>query len=153
MLGYWGDRERTDEAIDAAGWMHTGDLATLDEDGYCNIVGRIKDMVIRGGENVYPREIEEFLYRHPKIADVQVVGVPDEKYGEELCAWIKLKPGESAAAEEIQGFCRGQIAHYKIPRYIRFVDEFPMTVTGKVMKFVMREKTIEEMGLETQKTA
>ena len=153
MLGYWGDRERTDEAIDAAGWMHTGDLATLDEDGYCNIVGRIKDMVIRGGENVYPREIEEFLYRHPKIADVQVIGVPDDKYGEELCAWIKLKPGESAVAEEIQAFCRGQIAHYKIPRYIRFVDEFPMTVTGKVMKFVMREKTIEALGLTIQKTA
>jgi fatty-acyl-CoA synthase len=153
MLGYWGDRERTDEAIDAAGWMHTGDLATLDEDGYCNIVGRIKDMVIRGGENVYPREIEEFLYRHPKIADVQVIGVPDDKYGEELCAWIKLKPGESAVAEEIQAFCRGQIAHYKIPRYIHFVDEFPMTVTGKVMKFVMREKTIEQLGLKVQKTA
>ena len=153
MLGYWGDAERTDEAIDAAGWMHTGDLATLDEEGYCNIVGRIKDMVIRGGENVYPREIEEFLYRHPKIADVQVIGVPDAKYGEELCAWIKLKPGESAVAEEIQGFCRDQIAHYKIPRYIRFVDEFPMTVTGKVMKFVMREKTIEQLGLKIQKTA
>ena len=153
MLGYWGDEERTAEAIDRAGWMHTGDLATLDAEGYCNIVGRIKDMVIRGGENVYPREIEEFLFRHPKIAAVQVVGVPDAKYGEELCAWIKLKPGESATAEEIHGFCKGQIAHYKIPRYIKFVDAFPMTVTGKVQKFIMREQMIKELGLHEQKTA
>jgi fatty-acyl-CoA synthase len=153
MLGYWNDRDKTDEAIDRAGWMHTGDLATLDEEGYCNIVGRLKDMVIRGGENVYPREIEEFLYRHPKVADVQVIGVPDPKYGEELCAWIRLKPGERAAPEEIQAFCRGQIAHYKIPRYIRFVDAFPMTVTGKVQKFVMREEMIQELGLTVQKTA
>ena len=153
MLGYWGDPERTAEAIDAAGWMHTGDLATLDADGYCNIVGRLKDMVIRGGENVYPREVEEFLFRHPKVEAVQVVGVPDQKYGEELCAWIKLKPGESATAEEMRGFCRGQIAHYKIPRYVKFVDGFPMTVTGKVQKFVMREAMIEELGLAEAKTA
>jgi fatty-acyl-CoA synthase len=153
MRGYWGDEERTAEAIDRAGWMHTGDLATIDEDGYCNIVGRIKDMVIRGGENVYPREIEEFLFRHPKIEAVQVVGVPDLKYGEELCAWVKLKPGASASAEDVQSFCRGQIAHYKIPRYIKFVDAFPMTVTGKVQKFIMREEMIKELGLSEQKTA
>jgi fatty-acyl-CoA synthase len=153
MRGYWGDEERTAEAIDRAGWMHTGDLATIDEDGYCNIVGRIKDMVIRGGENVYPREIEEFLFRHPKIEAVQVVGVPDLKYGEELCAWVKLKPGAAASAEDVQSFCRGQIAHYKIPRYIKFVDAFPMTVTGKVQKFIMREEIIKELGLSEQKTA
>jgi fatty-acyl-CoA synthase len=153
MLGYWGDDEKTAEAIDRAGWMHTGDLATLDADGYCNIVGRIKDMVIRGGENVYPREVEEFLFRHAKVEAVQVVGVPDVKYGEELCAWIKLKAGESATAEEIQAFCKGQIAHYKIPRYIKFVDAFPMTVTGKVQKFMMREHMVKELGLVEQKTA
>ncbi len=153
MLGYWDDDERTAEAIDRAGWMHTGDLATLDEDGYCNIVGRIRDMVIRGGENVYPREVEEFLFRHPKIEAVQVVGVPDLKYGEELCAWVKLKPGTSANADEIQSFCKGQIAHYKIPRYIKFVEAFPMTVTGKVQKFIMRDETIKELGLSEQKTA
>jgi fatty-acyl-CoA synthase len=153
MLGYWDDEERTAEAIDRAGWMHTGDLATLDEEGYCNIVGRIKDMVIRGGENVYPREVEEFLFRHPKVEAVQVVGVPDPKYGEELCAWVKLKPGVSANAEEIAGFCKGQIAHYKVPRYIKFVDAFPMTVTGKVQKFIMREETVKELGLSEQKTA
>ena len=132
MLGYWGDEQRSREAIDAARWMHTGDLATIDAEGYCNIVGRIKDMVIRGGENVYPREIEEFLYRHPKIQDVQVIGVPDDRYGEEICAWVKLRPGVSATEEEIRVFCRDQIAHYKVPRYIKFVDEFPMTVTGKI---------------------
>ena len=153
MLGYWDDEERTAEAIDRAGWMHTGDLATLDAEGYCNIVGRIKDMVIRGGENVYPREVEEFLFRHPKIEAVQVVGVPDLKYGEELCAWVKLKPGATADAEDIQSFCKGQIAHYKVPRYIKFVDAFPMTVTGKVQKFVMREAMIKELGLSEQKTA
>ena len=153
MLGYWDDEERTAEAIDRARWMHTGDLATLDEDGYCNIVGRIKDMVIRGGENVYPREIEEYLFRHPKIAAVQVVGVPDQKYGEELCAWVQLKPGVSANAEEVQSFCKGQIAHYKIPRYIKFVEAFPMTVTGKVQKFIMREAMMKELGLNEQKTA
>jgi fatty-acyl-CoA synthase len=153
MLGYWGDEERTAEAIDRAGWMHTGDLATLDEDGYCNIVGRLKDMVIRGGENIYPREVEEFLYRHPKIEAVQVVGVPDPRHGEELCAWVKLKPGETATGEEIQAFCKGQIAHYKIPRYMRFVEEFPMTVTGKVQKFIIRERMIRELELTEQKTA
>jgi fatty-acyl-CoA synthase len=153
MPGYWDDAERTAEAIDRAGWMHTGDLATLDADGYCNIVGRIKDMVIRGGENVYPREVEEFLFRHPRIEAVQVVGVPDLKYGEELCAWVKLKPDTKATAEEIQSFCKGQIAHYKIPRYVKFVDAFPMTVTGKVQKFIMREETIKELGLSEQKTA
>jgi fatty-acyl-CoA synthase len=153
MLGYWGDAERTREAIDAARWMHTGDLATIDDEGYCNIVGRIKDMVIRGGENVYPREIEEFLYRHPKIQDVQVIGVPDDRYGEEICAWVKLRPGTSATDEEIRAFCREQIAHYKVPRYIKFVDEFPMTVTGKIQKFIMRERTISELGLKAQKTA
>jgi len=153
MLGYWGDEERTREVIDAARWMHTGDLATLDAEGYCNIVGRIKDMVIRGGENVYPREIEEFLYRHPKIQDVQVIGVPDDRYGEEICAWIRLRPGASASEQEIRAFCRDQIAHYKVPRYIKFVDEFPMTVTGKIQKFVMRERMIAELGLTVQETA
>jgi fatty-acyl-CoA synthase len=153
MLGYWGDEQRSREAIDAARWMHTGDLATIDAEGYCNIVGRIKDMVIRGGENVYPREIEEFLYRHPKIQDVQVIGVPDDRYGEEICAWVKLRPGVSATEEEIRVFCRDQIAHYKVPRYIKFVDEFPMTVTGKIQKFIMRERTIAELGLKVQKTA
>ncbi|MFZ5790998.1 MAG: AMP-binding protein [Pseudomonadota bacterium] len=153
MRGYWGDEARTKEAIDAARWMHTGDLATLDADGYCNIVGRIKDMVIRGGENIYPREVEEFLYTHPKIMDVQVFGVPDPKYGEQLCAWIRLRAGEELAAGEVVGFCRGQIAHYKIPQHIRFVDSFPMTVTGKVQKFLMRQKMIEELGLVEEKTA
>ncbi|HUC71577.1 MAG TPA: AMP-binding protein [Stellaceae bacterium] len=153
MLGYWDDEERTREAIDPARWMRTGDLATIDDEGYCNIVGRIKDMVIRGGENVYPREIEEFLYRHPKIQDVQVVGVPDRHYGEELCAWVRLHDGETATAEDIRAFCQGQIAHYKIPRYVRFVDAFPMTVTGKVQKFRMREETIAELGLGTEQTA
>ncbi|HEV2303824.1 MAG TPA: AMP-binding protein [Stellaceae bacterium] len=153
MLGYWNAPEKTAEAVDAAGWMHTGDLATIDDEGYCNIVGRIKDMVIRGGENVYPREIEEFLYRHPKVQEVQVVGVPDPRLGEELCAWIRLREATSATAEEIQLFCRGQIAHFKIPRYIRFVDAFPMTVTGKIQKFVMRETMIRELGLELPKTA
>ena len=153
MLGYWNDEERTKEAIDPARWMHTGDLATIDAAGYCNIVGRIKDMVIRGGENVYPREIEEFLYRHPKIQDVQVIGVPDPRYGEELCAWVRLRDGASATAEEIRAFCQGQIAHYKIPRYIRFVDGFPMTVTGKIQKFLMREEMIRELGLSVERTA
>jgi fatty-acyl-CoA synthase len=153
MLGYWDDEERTREAIDPARWMHTGDLATMDEEGYCNIVGRIKDMVIRGGENIYPREIEEFLYRHPKILDVQVFGIPDQRYGEELCAWIRLRDGEIASVEEVRGFCDGQIAHYKIPRHVKFVDDFPMTVTGKVQKFAMREQMIRELGLMLDKTA
>jgi fatty-acyl-CoA synthase len=153
MLGYWGDEERTREAVDAARWMHTGDLATIDAEGYCNIVGRIKDMVIRGGENVYPREIEEFLYRHPKIQDVQVIGVPDDRYGEEICAWVRLRPDVSANEEEIKAFCRDQIAHYKVPRYVKFVDEFPMTVTGKIQKYIMRERMIAELGLKVAKTA
>jgi len=153
MLGYWNDEGKTREAIDAAGWMHTGDLATIDAEGYCNIVGRIKDMVIRGGENVYPREIEEFLYRHPKIQDVQVIGIPDERYGEELCAWVRLRDGENATAEEIRAFCQGQIAHYKVPRYVKFVDGFPMTVTGKIQKFLMRQQMIDELGLNLQETA
>jgi fatty-acyl-CoA synthase len=153
MRGYWDDPERTSEAIDAAGWMHTGDLATVDDEGYCNIVGRIKDMVIRGGENVYPREIEEFLYRHPAIQDVQVIGVPDPKYGEELCAWIKVKPGQALNAEAVRAFCQGQIAHYKIPRYVKFVDGFPMTVTGKIQKYIMRQQMIAELQLTVEKTA
>ena len=146
MLGYWNDEKRTREAIDAARWMHTGDLATIDDEGYCRIVGRIKDMVIRGGENVYPREIEEFLYTHPKIQDVQVFGVPDPKYGEELCAWIVPKRGAVLGAEEIQAFCKGRIAHYKVPRYVRMVEGFPTTVTGKVQKFAMREAMTEELS-------
>ncbi len=153
MLGYWDDAERTAQAIDPTGWMHTGDLATMDADGYCNIVGRIKDMVIRGGENVYPREIEEFLYRHPKIQDVQVFGVPDARYGEELCAWVKLRAGETLTAEELRNFCRDQIAHYKVPRHIRFVDEFPMTVTGKIQKFIMRDRMTAELGVKEAATA
>jgi fatty-acyl-CoA synthase len=147
MQGYWNDPERTAEAIDADGWMHTGDLAVMADDGYVNIVGRIKDMVIRGGENIYPREIEEFLYTHPAVADVQVIGVPDPKYGEELMAWIKLRPGTTIDEDEVRAFCRGAIAHYKVPRYIRFVDDFPMTVTGKVQKFLMRERSIADLGL------
>jgi fatty-acyl-CoA synthase len=153
MLGYWNDPQRTAEAVDSEKWMHTGDLATLDEAGYCNIVGRIKDMVIRGGENIYPREIEEFLYRHPAISDVQVIGVPDVKYGEELCAWIILKSGEQLDENAVRDFCRGQIAHYKVPRYIKFVDSFPTTVTGKVQKFVMREAMMKDLGLAAQATA
>lgn len=152
MLGYWDDEARTREAV-VDGWMRTGDLATLDEEGFCNIVGRLKDMLIRGGENVYPREIEEFLFRHPKIQSVQVFGVPDPKYGEEVCAWIVLRAGETMTDDELREFCRGQIAHYKVPRYVRFVDELPMTVTGKVQKFVMRERMIDELGLSVQKTA
>jgi fatty-acyl-CoA synthase len=152
MQGYWSDEARTREAI-RDGWMHTGDLATIDAEGYCNIVGRAKDMLIRGGENVYPREVEEFLFRHPKVQSVQVFGVPDAKYVEEVCAWIVLKPGESCTEQEIRDFCREQIAHYKVPRYIRFVDDMPMTITGKVQKFVMREKMIEELGLAVAKTA
>jgi fatty-acyl-CoA synthase len=153
MLGYWDDAAKTAEAIDADGWMHTGDIGTIDEEGYGNIVGRIKDMVIRGGENIYPREIEEFLYRHPKVADVTVVGLPDERYGEELCAWIVLKPGQSATVEDIKHFCDNQIARYKVPRYVKFVDAFPMTVTGKVQKFRIRETMMEELGLTIAKTA
>jgi fatty-acyl-CoA synthase len=148
MLGYWNDLERTAEAIDRAGWMHTGDLATMDNEGYVNIVGRIKDMIIRGGENVYPREVEEFLYTHPAVIDVQVIGVPDPTYGEEIMAWVKVQPGTSLDADELREFCRGRIAHYKVPRHIHFVDEFPLTVTGKVQKFKMREEAIRLLGLE-----
>jgi fatty-acyl-CoA synthase len=147
MLGYWGDEEKTREAIDAAGWMHTGDLAVIDEQGYAAIVGRAKDMVIRGGENIYPREVEEFLYRHPKVLDVQCIGVPDPKYGEELCACIVLRPGMECGEDEIRDFCKGQIAHYKIPRYIRFVSGFPMTVTGKIQKYLLREQVANDLGL------
>jgi fatty-acyl-CoA synthase len=147
MLGYWDDPERTADAIDAARWMHTGDQAVMADDGYVKIVGRIKDMVIRGGENVYPREIEEYLYSHPDIADVQVVGVPDERFGEEICAWIKVREGAAIDEQAVRGFCQGKIAHYKVPRYVRTIDEFPMTVTGKVMKFELRERAIEELGL------
>ena len=153
MLGYWDDAERTAEAVDAAGWMHTGDLATIDDEGYCCIVGRIKDMIIRGGENVYPREVEEFLYGHPDIEDVQVIGVPDERFGEQLCAWIKLRDGTSVTTEQIQDFCEGQIAHFKIPHYVKIVDSFPMTVTGKIQKFVMREQMIRELELGQERTA
>ena len=148
MLGYWNDPKATGEAIDGARWMHTGDLGVMLEDGHVNIVGRLKDMVIRGGENIYPREVEEFFYGHPKVGDVQVIGVPDVKYGEELCAWIRLRDGETATADELRDYCRGQIAGYKIPRYIRFSTEFPMTVTGKIQKFRMREISIVELGLE-----
>jgi fatty-acyl-CoA synthase len=148
MLGYWNEPDKTADAIDAAGWMHTGDLATMDANGYCNIVGRIKDMVIRGGENVYPREIEEFLYTHPDIADAQVIGVPDEVYGEELCAWIQPREGATLAEDDVREFCRSALAHFKVPRYVLVVDAFPMTVTGKVQKFKMREETIQRLGLE-----
>ena len=152
MQGYWADEARTAEAV-VDGWMHTGDLATMDAEGYCNIVGRVKDMLIRGGENVYPREVEEFLFRHPKVAQVQVFGVPDTRYGEEVCAWVVLRPGESCSADEIRAFCKDQIAHYKVPRYVRFVDELPMTVTGKAQKFVMRARMLDELGLSEPRTA
>jgi fatty-acyl-CoA synthase len=148
MLGYWQNDSATHEAIDVAGWMHTGDLATMDEEGYVNIVGRIKDMIIRGGENIYPREVEEFLYTHPAILDVQVIGVPSERYGEEVMAWVRLRPGTAATERELTSFCRGQIASYKVPRFWKFVDEFPTTVTGKVQKFRMREMAIADLQLE-----
>ncbi len=153
MLGYWGDPERTAEAIDAEGWMHTGDLGVIDDEGYCNIVGRSKDMIIRGGENVYPREIEEFLIRHPKVEDVAVVGIPDVRFGEAVCAWIRLRRGETASADDIQIFCRDQIAHYKIPVYVVFVESFPMTVTGKVQKYLIRKSMIERLELTEERTA
>ena len=148
MLGYWNNEAATRQAIDAGRWMHTGDLAAMDPEGYINIVGRIKDMVIRGGENIYPREIEEFLYTHPAVADVQVIGVPSREYGEEVMAWVKLRQGAEATGEQLTEFCRGKIAHFKIPRYWRFTDSFPLTVTGKVQKFRMREMAIAELGLE-----
>jgi fatty-acyl-CoA synthase len=153
MLGYWEETEKTADVLDANGWMHTGDIAVIDDQGYCNIVGRIKDMVIRGGENLYPREIEEFLYRHPKIQDVQIFGVADTRYGEELCAWIRVRSGETLTLEEVRAFCDGQIAHNKIPRYVEFVDEFPMTVTGKIQKFLMRDQVEQRLGLKAAKTA
>ncbi|WP_321893427.1 AMP-binding protein [Paraburkholderia tropica] len=153
MNGYWNDETRTREVVDDEGWMHTGDLATMDMQGYVNIVGRIKDMVIRGGENVYPREIEEFLYSHPAIRDVQVVGVPDIKYGEELCAWVVLRPGQALTEDELRVYCKGRIAHYKVPRYVRFVDEFPMTITGKIQKYRIREVMQRELGLKAELTA
>jgi fatty-acyl-CoA synthase len=152
MQGYWNDPERTAEVV-INGWMHTGDLAVIDDAGYCNIVGRLKDMVIRGGENVYPREVEEFLYRHPRIAAVQVFGVPDPKYGEQLAAWIVLKPGSSCKVDEIRSFCHNQIAHFKVPHYIEFVTEIPMTVTGKPQKYLMREEIVRRLGLQEVKSA
>jgi fatty-acyl-CoA synthase len=148
MLGYWREPDRTAEAIDSARWMHTGDLATMDDEGYVNIVGRIKDMIIRGGENVYPREIEEFLYGHPAIVDVQVVGVPDPRYGEEIMAWVRLRQGATLSVEELREYCAGRIAHFKVPRYLTVVDEFPMTVTGKIQKYKMREQAIADLGLD-----
>ena len=153
MRGYWEDPERTREVLDASGWMHSGDLAVLDAEGYCNIVGRVKDMLIRGGENVYPREIEEFLFGHPKVQAAQVFGVPDARLGEEVCAWIVLKPGESANEDEIRSYCEGRIAHYKVPRLIRFVPDFPLTATGKPQKFVMRDTMMRELGRREAKTA
>ena len=153
MLGYWDEAEKTAEVLDRNGWMHTGDIAVIDNEGYCNIVGRIKDLVIRGGENLYPREIEEFLYRHPKIQDVQVFGVADDRYGEELCAWVRIRAGETLTADEVRAFCQGQIAHNKIPRYVEFVEEFPMTVTGKIQKFIMRDAVESRLGLKAAKTA
>jgi fatty-acyl-CoA synthase len=153
MLGYWDEPEKTAEAIDAARWMHTGDLATMDDAGYVKIVGRIKDMVIRGGENIYPREVEEFLIEQPAVADVQVVGVPDDRYGEELAAFVCLYDGATATEDELRECCRGRIAHYKVPRYVILVDEFPMTVTGKVQKFKLREQAIEQLGLSEVATA
>ncbi len=149
MVGYWNDPDRTSEAIDADAWMHTGDLATMDDEGYVNIVGRIKDMIIRGGENVYPREIEEYLYTHPDIVAAQVIGVPDEKYGEQVMAWVTTKPGTTLTEEEVKAFCRGQIAHFKVPAHVAFIDEYPMTVTGKIQKFKLREMAIQDLGLES----
>jgi fatty-acyl-CoA synthase len=153
MLGYWNEPEKTAEAVDEHGWMHTGDLATMDEDGYLNIVGRSKDMVIRGGENVYPREVEEFLHTHPAVLEASVIGVPDERYGEELMAWIRVRDGHALTEDEVRDYCKDRIAHFKRPRYVKFADEFPMTVTGKVQKYKMREQAIAELGLEVQATA
>jgi fatty-acyl-CoA synthase len=146
MREYWNDPERTAETIDVAGWLHSGDLATMDEEGYVRIVGRIKDMIIRGGENIYPREIEEFLYQHPAISEVQVFGIPDEKMGEEVCAWVQLNEGQSMTEDELKAFCKDQITHFKIPRHVRFVTEYPMTVTGKIQKFVMRDQMLEALA-------
>ena len=148
MLGYWNNSKATNDAIDHAGWMHSGDLAVMDDEGYINIVGRIKDMILRGGENIYPREIEEFLYTHPSIEDVQVIGVPSEKYGEEVMAWVKVKSGQSITHSNLEDYCKQKIAHYKVPKYWKFVSSFPMTVTGKIRKVEMREMAIEELGLQ-----
>jgi fatty-acyl-CoA synthase len=153
MRGYWEEPERTREAIDEAGWMRTGDLATIDADGWCNIVGRVKDMLIRGGENVFPREIEEFLHGHPKVQAAQVFGVPDARLGEEVCAWVVPKPGEQLTVDEIRAFCQGRIAHFKVPRHVRVVAEFPMTATGKPQKFAMRDAMVRELGVATPRTA
>jgi fatty-acyl-CoA synthase len=153
MLGYWDDPARTAEAVDAAGWMHTGDLATMDADGYVNIVGRSKDMIIRGGENVYPREVEELLYVHEEIEDVQVVGIPDSRHGEAVMAWVRLKPGATLESEALRAWCRQRMAHFKVPQHVKFVDEFPMTITGKVQKYKMREIAVNELGLEDAASA
>jgi fatty-acyl-CoA synthase len=153
MIGYWADEVRTREVLDSAGWMHSGDLASIDEQGYCRIVGRLKDLVIRGGENISPREVEEYLYRHPGVRDVQVTGVPDVKFGEELCAWIILRAGAQVSDEDIRAFCRGKIAHFKIPRYIKFVDGFPTTATGKVQKYLLRERIAAELTIDSDQTA
>jgi fatty-acyl-CoA synthase len=153
MRGYWDDAEKTAESVDSDGWMHTGDLATLDADGFCNIVGRVKDMLIRGGENVYPREIEEVLYQHPAVAVAQVFGIPDARYGEEVCAWIVAKPGIAANAEDLMAFCRDRLAHFKVPRVVRFRDSLPMTVTGKAQKYLMRAEMVRELGLTEERTA
>jgi fatty-acyl-CoA synthase len=148
MLGYWDEPDRTREAIDPARWMHTGDLAAMDDDGYCRIVGRIKDMIIRGGENIYPREVEEFLYGHDEVAEVQIVSVPDRRFGEELCAWVRVRDGATITDDDLREFCKDKLAHFKVPRHFLFVDDFPMTVTGKVQKFRMREESIERLGLD-----
>jgi fatty-acyl-CoA synthase len=153
MAGYWNEPERTAEAVDEHGWMHTGDLATMDDDGYLNIVGRSKDMVIRGGENIYPREVEEFLHTHEDVLEAAVVGVPDDRYGEELMAWIRVREGGELSEDDLREFCKGRIAHYKVPRYVRFAGEFPMTVTGKVQKYKLRERAVEELGLKARATA
>lgn len=153
MLGYWDDAEHTSEVIDQEGWMHTGDLATIDPEGYCNITGRVKDMICRGGENIYPREVEEFLYTSPFVSQVQVFGIPDNKYGEVTCAWVIPKIGEDGSEQDVIDFCKGRIAHYKVPTYVRLVEEFPMTVTGKPQKFIMRDKMMDELGIKAQKTA
>jgi fatty-acyl-CoA synthase len=153
MRGYWGEPARTREAVDEAGWMHTGDLAVIDDEGYCNIVGRVKDLIIRGGENISPREVEEFLYGHPAILDVAVVGVPDHRFGEEVCACVRLREGAVASEDEIREFCRGRIAHYKVPRYVRFVESFPLTVTGKVQKYLIREQLRHELNLVEEQHA
>ncbi len=145
MIGYWGDDDATQAAIDDTGWMHTGDLGVMDDEGYVDITGRLKDMIIRGGENIYPREVEEFLYTHPAVRDVQVFGVPDDRFGEEVCAWIQLKDEAKADADSIKAYCKGQIAHFKVPRHIRFVTEYPMTVTGKIQKFIMRDQMIDAL--------